>query len=76
VRLCRVLAQNAVVVSVLHDLNFALQADRLLVMQDGVAVALGSPVDASVHRALEQVFAGALRVQLAGGRWTAVPEID
>ena len=76
VRLCRVLAQDAVVVSVLHDLNLALQADRLLVMQDGVAVALGGPGDERVQRALEQVFAGALRVQSAGGKWTAVPELD
>lgn len=76
VRLCRTLAQDTVVISVLHDLNLALQADRLLVLQDGKAVAQGGPEHPRVQRALEQVFSGALKVQSTGGKWTAVPEID
>jgi iron complex transport system ATP-binding protein len=75
-RLCRALARSQVVVSVLHDLNLALQANRLLVLQDGRSVAHGACDDPTIHRALEAVFAGALRVQPAGHSWTAVPQMD
>jgi iron complex transport system ATP-binding protein len=75
-RLCRALAPTQVVVSVLHDLNLALQADRLLVLQDGRMAAHGACDDPTIHRALEAVFAGALRVQPAGSSWTAVPQVD
>ena len=75
-RLCRALAPTQVVVSVLHDLNLALQADRLLVLQDGRTAAHGACDDPTIHRALEAVFAGALRVQPAGSSWTAVPQVD
>lgn len=75
-RLCRALAPTQVVVSVLHDLNLALQADRLLVLQDGRTAAHGGCDDPTIHRALEAVFAGALRVQPAGSSWTAVPQVD
>ena len=76
VRLCRTLSRERVVVSVLHDLNLALQADRLLVLRDGRVVAQGACGDPTIHRALEDVFAGALRVQPAGRNWMAVPEVD
>jgi iron complex transport system ATP-binding protein len=75
-RLCRALARSQVVVSVLHDLNLALQANRLLVLRDGRSVAHGACDDPTIHRALEAVFAGALRVQPAGSSWTAVPQVD
>lgn len=75
-RLCSALARTQVVVSVLHDLNLALQADRLLVLHDGRTTAHGGCDDPKIHRALEAVFAGALRVQPAGSTWTAVPQVD
>jgi iron complex transport system ATP-binding protein len=65
-----------VVVSVLHDLNLALQADRLLVLRDGRAVAQGLRDDPSLHRALEAVFDGSIRVQAAGKGWITVPQVD
>ena len=76
VRLCRALAREQVVVSVLHDLNLALQADRLLVLRDGRAVAQGLRDDPSLHRALEAVFDGSIRVQAAGKGWITVPQVD
>ena len=76
VRLCRALAQDQVVVSVLHDLNLALQADRLLVLRDGRTVAQGLRDDPLLHRAMETVFDGSIRVQAAGEGWITVPQVD
>ncbi len=76
VRLFRALGRQRVVVSVLHDLNLALQADRLLVLREGAAVAMGGAGDALLHQALESVFDGAVQVQSAGGRWIAVPQVS
>jgi iron complex transport system ATP-binding protein len=51
------------VVTVLHDLPIALHADRVVVMQAGRVLAEGTPAEASVHRALEQVFDHAVQVR-------------
>ena len=67
-RLFRRLAQPAAgdtqraVVTVLHDLPIALRADHVLVMQAGRVVAAGAPTSPDLHRALEKVFQGAVRV--------------
>ncbi|MEW6707003.1 MAG: ABC transporter ATP-binding protein [Pseudomonadota bacterium] len=72
-RLFRRLAQQAAdgtqraVVTVLHDLPIALRADHVLVMQAGRMVAAGAPASPEVHRALEQVFQGAVRVSPSPG---------
>lgn len=50
------------VVTVLHDLPIAMYADRVLVLQSGRLVADGPPGSAALHRALERVFAHAVRV--------------
>ncbi|MFT3816121.1 MAG: ABC transporter ATP-binding protein [Rubrivivax sp.] len=72
-RLFRRLAHDAVppraVLSVLHDLPIALQADRLLVLADGRLCAAGAPTDAAVQSTLVQVFGGAIRIESdAAGR--------
>jgi iron complex transport system ATP-binding protein len=51
------------VVTVLHDLPIALQADRVLVLAEGRLVADGAPTDAALQRALEAVFGGAIRIE-------------
>jgi iron complex transport system ATP-binding protein len=72
--------QGVAVVAVLHDLNLALAADRLLVMEKGRLVADGSPADPLVRQRLTQVFDHAFTIQAlgdAGGvRWLAVPTLD
>ncbi len=50
------------VVTVLHDLNLALQADRVLVLQQGQLLAHGTFDDPAVHAALVAVFDGAVRI--------------
>jgi iron complex transport system ATP-binding protein len=67
------------VLVVLHDLNLALAADRVLVMQAGRLVADGAPADASLRAALVHVFDGAFSIQAVataqGPRWAVVPNL-
>jgi iron complex transport system ATP-binding protein len=69
-RLFRRLAHDAgaprAVLSVLHDLPIALQADRLLVLQDGRLQADGPPGDAALQATLVRVFGGAIRIDTDG----------
>lgn len=64
------------VVSVLHDLNLALRADRLLILGEGRVVALGAPGDLEVREALQTVFDGAIQVVGVGTDRVAVPRIS
>ncbi len=50
------------VLTVLHDLPIALQADHLWVMDSGRVVAAGPASQARQHRAVEAVFGGAVRI--------------
>jgi iron complex transport system ATP-binding protein len=80
VRSLRARAQaGAAVASVLHDLNLALAADRMVVMQAGRIVADGAPADTALQQALTQVFDAAftiVAVPLEGAqRWVAVPAV-
>lgn len=69
--------QGAAVLAVLHDLQLALAAERVLVLRDGVLVADGAPADAALRAALEAAFDHAFSlhaVPTPGGlRWVAVP---
>src|SRR5690606_33730009 len=58
-RLAHDQAQPRSVLSVLHDLPIALQADRLLVLENGLLRADGAPADPAVQSALVRVFEGA-----------------
>ncbi len=71
----RLAAEGTTVVSVLHDLPLALQADRLVVLQDGRVRAEGSPRSTEVQGSLVTVFGGALSIERVGGRLTAVPRL-
>jgi iron complex transport system ATP-binding protein len=77
VRLLKLLAsEGRTVVSVLHDLSLALQADRLVVMKAGRVAGEGPRDDANLHSELSAVFDGAVRVERLRERWIAVPVLD
>jgi iron complex transport system ATP-binding protein len=61
------------VVSVLHELHLALQADHLVLMADGRIVHTGSPADGATHEALKRVFGPSLHIAQIEGRWVALP---
>ena len=69
-------ASGKTVVSVLHEISFALQADSLVVMADGHVTHQGACVDAATHRALEAVFDHRIAVHSLAGQWLAVPNLD
>ena len=73
---------GAAVLAVLHDLNAALAADRVLVLARGRLVADGSPHDAALRGSLIEVFDGAFSIEALPRpglqpqvRWVAVPAL-
>ena len=69
----RLAAAGTLVVSVLHDLPLALQAERLLVLQGGRVHADASSASTEAHAALVEVFGGAVSIERVNGRLTTVP---
>jgi iron complex transport system ATP-binding protein len=67
-------ADGVTVVSVLHELNMALQADELVVMASGRIVHHGAAAAAATRAALQDVFERRLRFVCADGQWVALPE--
>jgi iron complex transport system ATP-binding protein len=74
-RLLRRLAASHTVVSVMHDLPLALQADRLLVLREGRAWASGGYDDPALHAALVAGFEQAIRIDASGARPMVVPAL-
>jgi iron complex transport system ATP-binding protein len=70
----QLVAAQKTVVAVLHDVNYALRADQLLIVANGQIVHQGSTQDAATHRAIEQVFEQRLRIIACEGRWLALPQ--
>jgi len=66
-------AQGRTVVSVLHELNMALQADHLAVMHRGRLQHMGPPGDEATHAALQTVFDHRLHLVQLQGQWLALP---
>jgi iron complex transport system ATP-binding protein len=71
--------QGAAVLAVLHDLNLALAADRVLVMHEGQLRADGPPGDPTVQATLVAVFDAAFSIEhietQGRPRWVAVPRM-
>jgi iron complex transport system ATP-binding protein len=61
-RLFRRLASTHTVITVLHDMPLAVQADRLLVMRDGAITGHGESNDVVLHSALNDAFDRAIAV--------------
>lgn len=68
-------ASGKTVVSVLHEISLALQADELVVMNHGQVRHHGACGDAATHRALEQVFDDRIEIAALAGQWLALPRI-
>jgi iron complex transport system ATP-binding protein len=70
--------QGAAVVSVLHELNLALQADGVWVMSGGQLVHAGLPNDPATRQALSSVFQNRLQWREwqddGATRWVALPK--
>ncbi len=68
-------AQGKTVVSVLHELSLALQADEMVIMAAGYVRHQGACADAATHRALERVFDQRIRIAAVDGLWLSLPRL-
>jgi ABC-type cobalamin/Fe3+-siderophores transport system ATPase subunit len=67
-------AQGTTVVSVLHEISMALQADDLVVMAQGRVTHQGACTDPATHRALTHVFDDRIAIHAVDGQWVALPK--
>ncbi|MBC3874449.1 ABC transporter ATP-binding protein [Undibacterium flavidum] len=70
----QLVAQGKTVVSVLHEISFALQADYLLIMQQGQLYHHGACDELSSHQALREVFDHRIAIHEVQGQWIALPQ--
>lgn len=68
-------ASGKTVVSVLHEISFALQADEVVVMAAGHTTHQGRCSDAASHRAIENVFDNRIAIHHFAGQWVALPKL-
>lgn len=66
-------AQHITVISVLHELGMALQADQMVVMQAGKVVHQGACHHPDTHRAVSAVFDHRIAIHPLHGQWVALP---
>ena len=66
-------AAGRTVVSVLHEISLALQADEMVVMNAGQVVFQGACVEPATRRALEEVFERRIAVHSVAGQWVTLP---
>ena len=67
-------AMGRIVVAVLHDVNYALRAEQILIVAAGQLIHQGRSQDPATHRAIETVFEQRLRVVWCEGRWLALAQ--
>jgi iron complex transport system ATP-binding protein len=67
--------QGKTVVSVLHEISLALQADELVLMAQGCVAHHGACDDAATHRALEAVFEQRIRIARLDEQWISLPRM-
>ena len=68
-------ANGKTVISVLHEISFALQADQVVVMNHGRVTHQGDCGDALSHRAIEAVFDQRIAIYNLAGQWVSLPKI-
>ena len=67
--------QGRTVVSVLHELSMALQADQMVIMAQGRITYQGACDDNATHHALEDVFNHRIAIHPLAGQWIALPKV-
>ena len=69
------IGQGKTVISVLHEISVALQADDLVVMDQGRVLHHGPSNEAKTHQALESVFNHRIKLFSCEGQWVVLPQI-
>ena len=66
-------AQGTTVLSVLHEVGMALQADEIVVMGQGRVLHHGASQDVATHAAIESVLEHRVRICALQGQWVVLP---
>lgn len=69
-------ARGCTVISVLHELSVALQADDVVVLANGRLQHCGAAHSPETHRALEAVFDERISIHHVYGQWLALPRLN
>ena len=67
------LAQGKTLVTVLHEIHFALRADHVIMLNRGKLHFQGSSQDPATHQALISLFDGRIHLEKLGSDWVALP---
>ena len=67
------LAQGKTLVTVLHEIHFALRADHVIMLNKGKLHFQGSNQDSATHQALISLFDGRIHLEKLGDDWVALP---
>lgn len=67
------LAQGKTLVTVLHEIHFALRADHVIMLSQGKLHFQGSSQDPATHQALISLFDGRIHLEKLGNDWIALP---
>jgi iron complex transport system ATP-binding protein len=67
------LAQGKTLVTVLHEIHFALRADHVIMINEGKLHFQGSSQDPETHQALIALFNGRIHLEKLGSDWVALP---
>jgi iron complex transport system ATP-binding protein len=67
------LAEGKTLVTVLHEIHFALRADYLVMLNKGKVHFQGSSQDPKTHQALIALFDSRIRLEKLGDDWVALP---
>lgn len=68
------LSQGKTLVTVLHEIHFALRADHVVMLSNGKLHFQGSNQDPRTHQALIELFDGRIRLEKLGNDWVALPQ--
>ena len=68
-------ASGKTVISVLHEISFALHADQMVIMAQGRVTHQGDCADVATHQALEAVFDQRITIHPLAGQWVALPKV-
>jgi iron complex transport system ATP-binding protein len=61
------------VVTVLHDISFALHAEQIIIIQDGKLMHQGPAADALTHNLIEEAFQHRIKIYPLNQSWVTVP---
>ena len=67
------LAQGKTLVTVLHEIQYALRADHIVMIKQGKLHFEGASNDPATHQALIALFEGRIRLEKLGNEWVSLP---